>query len=90
MICHVLVDLLELPYALPRNLPVEKNPLQLPSMTETKKMPVRTPVFGSQKCKNQLFFKKISKFLATRQGVCLGHLDGSFCAIKTGLKTVPF
>ncbi len=60
-----------------------------PSMTETKEMPVTTPFLVPKKAKNPLFSEKI-KLATTRQGVCLRCLDGSFCAIKTGLKTVLF
>ncbi len=59
-----------------------------PSQTESKKMPVTTPVFGAQKGKKKHSSPK--NIQNWQPPVCLRRLDGSFCDIKTGLKTDPF
>ncbi len=49
---------LELTTTLPRNLPVEENPSQLPSMTETKKCLSQHPFLMPKQAKKTHFFKK--------------------------------
>ncbi len=56
--------------------------------TLPRKLSVITPVLGAQKGKKNQ--KKKMQKNSTRRGVCLRCLDGYFCDIKTGLKTVPF
>ncbi len=72
--------------SLPRNVPVELFPLQLPPLTETKNCPSQHPLLEPKKAHFDQFFTLFLQKKTTRRGVCLRCLDGYVCDIKRVLK----